>query len=340
LNSPLLEVAPASFGARVTEFVAIALICAMSAIAITKNIGDVTVYASENEDNRHRMHDAILDNTPPDGKTWNEAGANNLNVRVAIVQIAKLLSDNTNLSIDTVYRLIDLVSLFAALVLIYYLLKTWFPPSSSLIGLLIVCALLPLTMLGYHFHPWDRPMLFLWSAMIWALSQNRLIAFALLYAMAIIVKLDAVMAVGMIWFARVRVDDWKRPTLETAAVGIVGALTLGSLVTLFPGGQETFDIARQVTHNVAVARGFGVAYPPLLTHGLMFALGLLAWTTGGDMAKRLWLFGLAMLLPHILVTNFVEVRAQVGTILCMLPLALSGLLAACNSVTAPFARPA
>jgi hypothetical protein len=33
-----------------------------------------------------------------------------------------------------------------------------------------------------------------------------------------------------------------------------------------------------------------------------------------------------LLIPHVLVTNFVEVRAQIGTMLCMLPLALRGVL--------------
>lgn len=334
------ETAPASFASRLIEFIAIALICAMTAIAITKNIGDVTVYAEENETKRHQMHDAILENLPPEGKTWNDVGANNLNVRVAIVEIATVLSDVTGLSVDSVYRLIDLASLFAALVLIYYGLKSWFPPGHSLVGLLVVCALLPLTMLDHHFHPWDRPMLFLWSAMICAAARNRLIAFTLLYAMAIMVKLDAVMAVGMVWFIKVKTDDWRRPTLETAAIGIVGALTLGALVALFPGGQEPFDIAKQVSHNFEIAREQGIAYPPLLAHGLMFALGLIAWKSAGDMSKRLWLFGLVMLIPHLLVTNFVEVRAQVGTILCMLPLALRGLLSACNGATTSVARTA
>ena len=42
--------------------------------------------------------------------------------------------------------------------------------------------------------------------------------------------------------------------------------------------------------------------------------------------RRLWVFGLILLIPHILVTNFLEVRAQIGTMLCMLPLALRGVL--------------
>jgi hypothetical protein len=35
---------------------------------------------------------------------------------------------------------------------------------------------------------------------------------------------------------------------------------------------------------------------------------------------------LILLIPHVLITNFLEVRAQIGTMLCMLPLALKGVL--------------
>jgi hypothetical protein len=51
---------------RLSEFFAIALICAISAIAITKIIGDLTVYGEDNDAKRQQMHTAILQNAPPE----------------------------------------------------------------------------------------------------------------------------------------------------------------------------------------------------------------------------------------------------------------------------------
>lgn len=316
---------------RLSEFFAIALICAISAIAITKIIGDLTVYGEDNDAKRQQMHTAILQNAPPEGKTWGELGANNLNVRVAVVMVAEFLSAQTEYPVDFIYRTIDLVCLFVGLIFVYYLLTQWFSRPVALMGLLLFCTLLPFTMLDHYFHPWDRPMLLLWSSMIWATTQNRLVAFTLLYALAVVVKLDAILAVGMVWFARVRFDDWIRPTMIAAAIAVLGALVLGALVLLFPGGQEPIDIAAQLKRNFDVSMSRGAAYPPLLVHGSLFLLGLLGWKFAVSALKRLWLFGLVLLIPHLLLTNFVEVRAQVGTVLCMLPLAIYGLLSACGA---------
>jgi hypothetical protein len=319
------------FSTRFRELFVVVLISAVSAVATTSIIGDLTVYAPENDEKRRQMHAAMLENVPPEGKTWDDVGANNLNVRVAIVLLADGISNLTGQHVDFVYRAIDLSCLFAALLLIYHLLKTRFVPFIAFGGLLLTCTLLPLTMLDHYFHPWDRPMLLLWAAMIWATTQNRLFVFGLLYALAVAIKLDALMAVGMVWFARVKLDDWLRPTLETTALALVGATVLFVLLTLFPGGQEHIDIARQLGRNFEVAQSYGIAYPPLLVHGLLGIFGALGWSSAQPLLKRFWLFGLVMLLPHLLLTNFVEVRAQVGTLLCMLPLAMHGIHAASSS---------
>ena len=60
--------------------------------------------------------------------------------------------------------------------------------------------------------------------------------------------------------------------------------------------------------------------------GLLLVLGLAGWKKATILMRRLWVFGLILLIPHALVTNFMEVRAQIGTMLCMLPLALRGVL--------------
>ncbi len=308
----------------------------MCAITLIKIIGDLTVYSSENDGRRKQMHEAILHNAPPEGKHWNDLGANNLNIRVAVVLFADMLSKQLGKPADSIYRIIDLICTFVALVLIYYLLKSSFSSTFALTGVLLFCTLLPLTMLDHHFHPWDRPMLILWPAMIWAAAKNRLLAFGCFYVLAIVIKLDSILAAGMVWFAAVRWDNWIRPTFTTAAIGAVGALTLGVLLFLLPGGQEPIDLVTQLQRNFDVAKSHGITYPPLLAHGLLLVLSLFGWQSASELMKRFWLFGLCMLVPHLLLTNFVEVRAQIGTILCMLPLAVQGLFAVNGN--APLAR--
>lgn len=324
--------------ARLREFIAVALICAVSAVIVTLIIGDLTVYADENADKRQQLHTAILENTPPGGKAWEESGANNLNVRLAVVLLVESIASATGHDRDFVYRLVDLVCLFAALVFTYYSLQRWFEPLSALAGVLVVCTLLPLTMLDHYFHPWDRPILVLWAAMIWCLTRERLLAFLCVYLLAVVVKLDSLMGVGMIWFAYVRREDWLRPTLITAGIGSAGLLVLGGLLLLLPGGQEPIDIGQQLARNGEVATSLGVTYPPLLVYGLLTLLGLLGWSSGEATQRRLFVFGLVMLIPHVLFTNFVEVRAQVGSMLCLLPLATQGLLASTQAVRASPAR--
>ena len=101
--------------------------------------------------------------------------------------------------------------------------------------------------------------------------------------------------------------------------------------SLYPDGQEPIDVFQQVSRNISVAAELGFGYPPLLTHGLLLALGIAGWKSATILVRRLWMFGLILLIPHILVTNFLEVRAQIGTMLCMLPLALQGVLSISES---------
>jgi hypothetical protein len=284
------------------------------------------VFSADNAHKRGELHRAILQNDPPGDGTWGDSGANNVNVRVAVVWIAEHLSRMTGKSPDFIYRAIDLAALSVALLSIHALLKRWYSPVEAILGLLLFCLLLPLTALDHYFHPWDRPMLLLWAVMILALVNKRIVLFAILFAISVIVKFDSIFAAGMILFLYARSDNWRRVTGTTLIVAGIGAMPLAALLILYPGGQEPIDLFRQVSRNISVAAELGIAYPPLLTHGLLLALGIAGWKSATTLLRRLWVFGLILLIPHALVTNFLEVRAQIGTMLCMLPLALRGVL--------------
>jgi hypothetical protein len=308
------------------ELLIVMLIAVVAAIITVVKVSDVTVFSAGNADKRGELHTAILQNHPPGHGSWSDSGANNLNVRVAIVWIAEHLGQMTGKSADFIYRAIDLAALFVALLTIHALLKHWYSPIEAILGLLLFCLLLPLTALDHYFHPWDRPMLFLWAAMILALVNKRVILFALFYTISVVVKPDSIFAVGMILIVYARMDDWRRATRTTLSVAAIGVMVLAALLVLHPGGHEPIDVLQQVSRNVSVAAGLGIAYPPLLTHGLLLALGIAGWKSATIVMRRLCVFGLILLIPHLLATNFLEIRAQIGTMLCMMPLALQGVL--------------
>jgi hypothetical protein len=308
------------------ELLIVMLIALVAAIITVVRVSDLSVFSADNTHKRGALHRAIVQNDPPGDGTWRDSGANNVNVRVAVVWIVEQLSKATGKSTDFIYRAIDLTTLFVALLSIQALLKNWYSRVEAILGLLLFCLLLPLTALDHYFHPWDRPMLLLWAAMILALVNKRVVLFAALFTISVIIKIDSILAVGMIFFLYARTDNWRRTMGMTLIVAALGVVPLAALLILFPGGQEPIDVFEQVSKNVSVAAELGFAYPPLLTHGLLLALGIAGWKNGTILMRRLWVFGLLLLIPHALVTNFLEVRAQIGTMLCMLPLALKGVL--------------
>jgi len=325
-QSPMLGRFLRKSGFQPLELLIGVLIALVAAIITVVRVSDLSVYSADNTHKRAELHEAIMHNDPPGDGTWDDSGANNVNVRVAVVWIAEHLSRMTGKSTDFIYRAIDLAALFAALLCLQALLKHWFSPVEAILGLLLFCMLLPLTALDHYFHPWDRPMLFLWAAMILASVNRRVALFAVFLTISVIVKFDSIFAVGMILFLYARTGDWRRATGTTLIVAAIGAIPLAALLILYPGGQEPIDVFQQVSKNVSVAAELGFAYPPLLTHGLLLVLGLAGWKKATILMRRLWVFGLILLIPHALVTNFMEVRAQIGTMLCMLPLALRGVL--------------
>jgi hypothetical protein len=308
------------------ELLIVMLIALVAAIITVVRVSNLSVFSADNTHKRGELHRAIVENDPPGDGTWGDSGANNVNVRVAVVLIVEQLSKVTGKSTDFIYRAIDLATLFVALLSIQALLKHWYSPVDAILGLLLFCLLLPLTALDHYFHPWDRPMLLLWAAMILALVNKRIVLFALLFTISVIMKIDSILAAGMIFFVYAGPDNWRRATGTTLIVAAVGVVPLAALLILFPGGQEPIDVVQQVSRNISAAAELGFAYPPLLTHGLLLALGIAGWKNGTMLMRRLWVFGLILLIPHVLITNFLEVRAQIGTMLCMLPLALKGVL--------------
>lgn len=305
-------------------------------IVITKWVGDVTVFSEPLSAGRQMLHEAILANQLPDGQTWSDLGANGTNVRILTVWVAEQIHRNASLPLATTYRLIDVACLFLALMITWVGLQRWCSAEWAVVGLLLLGCLIPLTMFFGYFHPWDRPSLMLWAGLVLFASRGRWSAFAGVYLIAVAVKFDAITAVAVPAILSISVSNWRLVTLRAGVVFALGAGVLYLLHLLAPGGHEARPMLNQILSNLTVARELGALYPPLLAHGLLGLLGLMGWSSATADARRLWVCGILLMVPHILFTNVVEVRAQVGTILCMLPLAVLGIRGA-ELVTGPVA---
>jgi len=309
-------------GNRLREYLVASLLAVVIALIVVRWVGGVTIYDQSTQARRAELHQAILTNTLPAGETWDSLGANSLNLRAVTVRFAAMVQDATGWRLETVYQLIDLVGIFLGLLLLHRLVRRWFPPDAAIAGMLLMGTLLPLTMFLHVFHPWDRPAFALWAAMALAAVAGRPWLFLGLYVAAVVIKFDSLFAAGLPFFLAASRRNIGAPLARTAAVAGIGIAIMALLSAAFPGGQEPRDLGAFLTRNLAAVGNHGPGYPPLLTHGLLGVLGVLGWHQADAPARRLWLFGLALLLPHMVLTNFVEVRAQVGSTICMIPLAL------------------
>jgi hypothetical protein len=226
---------------------------------------------------------------------------------------------------EKIFRLLDMASVWGAGLLLFALLRRWVDFEGALTGILILALLLPLSMFLHYFQPWDKPSLLLWVAMVLALVSSRYWLFLALYALSIANKFDAILAAGLPLFVNFGKYPIRRVVTQTAAAIVVGGMSAAVLMLLFPGGQESRDIFGYLSGNLHDALYLNVAHPPLLVYGTLTLLAAFAWREGDTEQRRLWLFGLALLIPHALFTNFQEVRAQFGALVCMIPLAVQGL---------------
>jgi hypothetical protein len=188
-------------------------------------------------------------------------------------------------------------------------------------------------MMLHTFHPWDRPALLLWMVMILLVLSGRLALFLATYLGAVAVKYDAVVAPGLYWLLAVRRGAVWRPTAITIALMAAGFALYALLLALFPGGLDEKDIAMQVEHNLTEMRQMNVWHPALLVHGSLGCLCAIGWARASREQRVLASFGLLMLIPHFVLTNFVEVRAQMATALLMLPGAVRGIQVALGGLS-------
>ena len=317
-------------------------LCLLITITVQHYMGDRTIYSLQLLPDRLEAHEMILRNELVGAASWSARGSNGTNVRVATVWAAEQLSARLGIDVPSIYKLIDIVSLFATLLLLFFFLRRWFADAYCVLALMFVGCVLPLTLLLHSFHPWDRPSLLVWLLAIWAIRDERLFAATLLMGLAVVIKYDAVLLPGLYFLYRVGRAPWWRTVIAT---GLMSAVTFGTFLTLrflIPGGFEPRVISTQVLKNLEVIANLAQPHPEILGLSLPIALALIGFARGDRFMRAATLFGLALLIPFFLTTNFAEIRAHTPILVLLLPAALVGLQAVLQPVVAkvPAASPA
>ncbi|MGH7766589.1 MAG: hypothetical protein ACREQP_03985, partial [Candidatus Binatia bacterium] len=311
---------------RITSFILLILLAGVLTLVSQTWVGNVTRYQPDFAEKQQILHDAILYNRLPPGQTsWTEMGANGTNTRVATVYFAEALHRITNLSILKVYWMIDTVALFVTFLLLFAYLRQTSSPIYSLVGLLYVAAILPLTYLFAYFHPWDRVSLVCWIALLILLRSERLVSFTFLLAVSITVKYDTLLLPGLYFLANVTWDNWPRIALRSALMFAVSFGTWIGMRLFLPGGFEERHILAQLFRNLGDFRSTLFSYPPLLGFliPMILAFAALRWADRFSRAS-VW-FGVLLFVPLIIATNFMEIRAEMPILILLLPSALMAL---------------
>jgi hypothetical protein len=290
-------------------------------------VGDRTIYAQALEARREALHQAILVNKAPYGRTWAEAGALSIQKRVGVVYVAEGVHRLAGLSIGASYKLLDTIFLFATLVGLYFFLRKWLSEVYSLIGMLYFSAVLPLTYFFQLFHPWDRPQLALTIGLLYLIAERRFVLLCLGLALSVVIKFDTVLLPALYLMMHYGAGRRLRLVQETLLLFALAFGVNAWIGHLFPDPAEASRfslaaVAAQLHRNIGLLLQMNLKHPPLLVLVLPAALAICGFAGKPPNMRAATLFGLALSAVFLLLTNYEEVRAHMVVLVLLLPSAL------------------
>ncbi len=308
----------------VSRLALLLLLCA-SMTMVQDWVGTLTLYSPSFAARRELMHESVLANRLPDGaQSWPELGANGLNIRVTVVYLAEGVRRLTDLKVGQVYRLIDAVALFAALIALFFYLRASVPPEYALLGLIYLSATLPLTAFFAYFHPWDRVSLLMWICLLLLLRADRIWLFTVLLAFSVTVKFDTILLPTLYWLVRVTRENWVSVSVRAAALFVV-TFGVWILLQVVFGSLSYWDPWIQVQRNISDFAALPARFPPVLGFGLPVLLALAGLRDEPHFTRMSAIFGFLLLIMFAIITNFVEYRAELPALILILPAALGTL---------------
>jgi hypothetical protein len=290
-------------------------------------IGDRTIYSTELVQKREALHFGILANRAPGGGGWGAVGALSIQKRVGVVYLAEGVRKITKLSIGKVYKLLDSIFLFAALLGMYFYLCRWVPRTYSLLGVLYFCAVLPLTYFFQLFHPWDRLQLAIWIVLLALVADRRFLFLIFGLFVSILIKFDTILLPFLYFLVHFTKDGWQRTTVEAMVLVLVAFGTYIALGQLFPAPLDpavfTLGAAQQILfRNIQTMFDMNVRFPPLLVHALPVTLSLFFLRSKDRYLKSCIAFALGLSMVYLTFSMYEEVRAHMVVLVLVLPAAL------------------
>lgn len=304
------------------------VLSAILTLILQEWVGRSTIYSEKVVDKRLLLHNIILKNQLPEGKTLKDYGATGCNIRVFTVYLCELLHQISGLSVAKMYRIIDSVCIFLFYPLLFYFLSRWFNPVYSLIGILYYACISVLTYYLFYFHPWDRMSQLFWIVLLIFLYNNRIIPFTVLLIITMTVKFDVILLPGLYLIYQISKDNWKRISIITAGLFLVTFSISLILNIFFYSESPPINLERiiwQIRVNWEDMVVLNIAYPPLLGFTLLFILTFHKFFSKDRFMWASALFGIILLIFFFSFSNFQEIRAQMPVIILMLPSALTSL---------------
>lgn len=293
-------------------------------------VGDLTLYAPALEQTRATAHRAMLDNEAPGGRRWSEVGGAGINIRVGAVYLAEGVRRTTGLPIGLVYKLLDTLFLFAALLALAAYLRQWLDAPHVLIGLLYLGTMLPLTYMLHAFHPWDRLQLVLWILLLYLTQHRRPVGLGVALTASMAVKFDVMLFPLLYAMAHAGQGRHRRVALETAALAAIAVASFVALKLLFPAPLEPARFGldgawQQMGSNLAALVALNFRHPVVLVILVPLIAALLDLRFQPRFVQACVAFALVLSGVFFALTNYAEVRAQVGVLVLLLPAALLSL---------------
>jgi hypothetical protein len=288
-------------------------------------VGDTTIYSLKAANIREELHESVVHNKPPVGG-WAAHGANDaMNIRIAIPYLVEFLHEETGIRVLQLYKGIDLICIWLALIIFFAYLSEQFTSWESALACLYFAAILPLTFALHAYHPYDRASLVAWLLAIWCARARHFWKFSAVALVAVLIKYDAIVLPGLYFLGNATPQTWRKYLSQSFAIGIILLTIFLGLFWLLTGSYVREDYMDQILRNFKMMIGTAIFYPPTLAFGLPVVLAILGYKSSDQfMRASIWFAGMIAVIL-IVAVNFEEVRCEQMLIPLLAPAALCGL---------------
>ena len=288
-------------------------------------VGDTTIYSLNAANIREELHESVVQNRPPT-RGWAERGANDaMNIRIAIPYLVEFLHKETGIRVLQLYKGIDLICIWLALIIFFAYLSEQFTAWESALACLYFAAILPLTFAFHVYHPYDRASLVAWLLAIWCARTQRFWEFAAVAILAVLIKYDAIVLPGLYFLGNATPQTWRKHLFRSFAVGLILFAIFLALFWLLTGSYVREDYMHNILRNLEMMIGTAIFYPPTLAFGVPVVLAILGYKSSDQfMRASVWFAGMIVVIL-IVAVNFEEVRCEQMLLPLLAPAALCGL---------------